>query len=222
MKYRNKNFILGTVALFIAVVMCVSSFTFSVYAADLGTLNVWKSSSYTIGKWSSIPTRVNLVYSNTIGDTAVPLSSITNTAVDEWNYALNTNMSCYNTGSSGPLTMYTGTKAEMRALGLFSHYENDNVVGSTVTTKNFYGTWNCPAIPDKAYSYTITRAYCVVYYISGRPAERYANTAVHELGHALGWFGHSTSSSDVMYSNSNTRTSLTYNEISHLRQLYMY
>ena len=54
----------------------------------------------------------------------------------------------------------------------------------------------------------------------------YRNIAVHELAHALGWWGHSNNTLDIMYRNNldntwpDARQNLTREEINHLRQVY--
>ena len=50
----------------------------------------------------------------------------------------------------------------------------------------------------------------------------YSKTATHELGHALGYAGHSTTKGDIMYtsSTSNTTNALTTRDINHLKQIY--
>ena len=45
-------------------------------------------------------------------------------------------------------------------------------------------------------------------------------TCTHELGHAMGWRGHSTSSNCVMWQGTSTRTTLQTSEINHLSQIY--
>lgn len=54
----------------------------------------------------------------------------------------------------------------------------------------------------------------------GHTIEEYRNTCTHELGHALGWFGHSGNSSDIMYSLGTSVTSLTARDVNHLSQIY--
>jgi uncharacterized repeat protein (TIGR02543 family) len=44
--------------------------------------------------------------------------------------------------------------------------------------------------------------------------------STHELGHALGWHGHSLNSSDIMSSELSNFATLTSNDIDHLRQIY--
>lgn len=46
------------------------------------------------------------------------------------------------------------------------------------------------------------------------------NTFVHELGHALGWAGHSTDSTDVMYPYGSSIYNLTAHDRNHLVQIY--
>lgn len=60
---------------------------------------------------------------------------------------------------------------------------------------------------------------CVVE-ISGRTANGYKNTAIHEMGHLFGWNGHSSNSSDVMFATATEITSLTTRDKTHLKQIY--
>ena len=55
---------------------------------------------------------------------------------------------------------------------------------------------------------------------NGRTADGYKNTAIHEMGHLFGWWGHSSNSSDVMYSYATEIISLTTRDKTHLKQIY--
>ena len=55
---------------------------------------------------------------------------------------------------------------------------------------------------------------------NGRTTAGYKNTAIHEMGHLFGWKGHSSNSSDVMYSYATEITSLTTRDKTHLKQIY--
>lgn len=54
----------------------------------------------------------------------------------------------------------------------------------------------------------------------GRTQSEYNNTAIHEMGHLLGWLGHSNNSSHVMYSYANGVTTLTPVDKNHIVQIY--
>lgn len=46
------------------------------------------------------------------------------------------------------------------------------------------------------------------------------NVLIHELGHALGYAGHSENNADVMFKDANGSTTLSANETNHLKQIY--
>lgn len=71
----------------------------------------------------------------------------------------------------------------------------------TITYTGVYAVEGC--IIDKEYTLNQTKKTCT-----------------HELGHALGWIGHSGTSSDIMYQSGSSITSLTYRDIQHLSQVY--
>ena len=50
--------------------------------------------------------------------------------------------------------------------------------------------------------------------------QKLKNTVTHEMGHALGWIGHSSNSNDVMYSVRSSISVLTSRDITHLEQVY--
>jgi hypothetical protein len=55
---------------------------------------------------------------------------------------------------------------------------------------------------------------------NGNTLNEQKNTFIHEVGHALGWFGHSTVSSDVMYTYGTCIITLTTRDKDHLTQVY--
>ena len=58
------------------------------------------------------------------------------------------------------------------------------------------------------------------YVLNQSTLTNFYNVSTHELGHALGWRGHSSYSSDVMYTYGNGVTTLQTRDILHLKQIY--
>jgi len=48
------------------------------------------------------------------------------------------------------------------------------------------------------------------------------NVAIHEIGHGLGWYGHSATGTDVMSNGENFPTTLSDRDKNHLIQIYPY
>lgn len=67
----------------------------------------------------------------------------------------------------------------------------------------------------------ISKADIYIVYESGRTTNQYRNVTTHELGHALGWYGHNTrGSSNVMHHTMTSITSLSTYDKRHLVQIY--
>ena len=56
--------------------------------------------------------------------------------------------------------------------------------------------------------------------LNGSTADEYKKTCVHEFGHALGFFGHASSTSAVMYHKGHSNYQLQGLEKNHLMQVY--
>lgn len=57
-------------------------------------------------------------------------------------------------------------------------------------------------------------------YIIDRGNANYVNVCVHEMGHALGWHGHSSQTADIMHPSSSSPTTLTNRDILQISQAY--
>ena len=88
------------------------------------------------------------------------------------------------------------------------HWFNDD--------KNYYANYNGNQKTIKE----IKAAPICIKYVEGRLDAYVKKTLLHELGHALGYIGHSASTGDVMYASSSSQTYLSMQDIRHLKQVY--
>ena len=202
MKYRSNKFVVNTLALIMAFLICASSFGFSVYAANLG----------------SVPSAVYVKNLTTDLGSSFPLNNMVSHATSQWNSALGFSLTPV-PNTTGAFTIYGGTAYDIAAIGLGWTSNEDNApAGSTICTEASNGTYTYNSRTITHYS--IARARIALYYDVTRTSSEYYKTATHEIGHALGWRGHSATYTDVMYYSENSYFYLTNQDISHLFQVY--
>jgi hypothetical protein len=191
----------------------------------LGTLTYWEAnatqdSTSQIFRWgknsSSIP---RYMYSAKLnGKKAFYFSGSFNIAVDAWGRAFGITMENYLDSTpekSSKIIYYGGTKAEIDALNIFSPVPSD-WNGNTQPIGKVEGNWTYGSTTKTGYLLSQARGYVVD---ANRSAEDYKATATHELGHAMGWGGHTTNRSAVMYT-WNTLYTLTSIDKRQVTQVY--
>lgn len=217
---KNKKFILNTLALVLSFVLCFSALTFDVFAASLGTLNVWYSNSNNIGEWQYVPSYLYCVNLCQYGKDDIPLYDCGSTATTQWNNALGISISPKSSETASSLTAYAGRVSDINQLAIWYYTEDTAPAGVSSSSESLIGTWTYASDGSSKSGYKITFSRFAVFYSSGRSTAMYKHVATHELGHSLGYRGHSTSSYDVMYTTYNGVTTLTDRDRSHLRQVY--
>lgn len=201
-----------------AIALCfslVAMISIPVSASNLGSLSYWYSDSNTIGRWNSDSLRVYKIKLNS-NSSFTFLDSMSH-GCSNWSSAINRQVSSGQSSSfsSAPIQYHGGTQAEVNAYGLFTVSSSDN--GITAVYAYNEGTWTYGG-STKTGNLVIQAEGCIVDW--GHTANQYKNTCSHELGHALGWYGHSSSSYDVMYTYGTSITSLSNNDKNHLSQVY--
>ena len=201
----------------ISIILCfmlVTNWSNTALAAtNLGTLSCWYSDSDSIARWdkSSITVYTNKLNSN--GSFYFSMGMYF--GCGKWEDALGITVSSSSYDTSAPIKFYGGTVEEINAYGDFSI--DSSINGLTRYTISQEGNWKyCNASKT---GYLISSAIgCIV--DNGRNSNEYEKTCAHELGHALGWQGHSHNSSDIMYAYGSSVTSLTTRDSAHLSQVY--
>ena len=214
MKNREKRF----VALLISIALVLACMPIA-NAANLGTLTYWyanytEDSTTEIGRWlaNSITIRATKINSNANFSFLTAIDH----GVTQWKNTLGKTITSSSTVTSGDIEWYGGTLAEIKA---YTGYTlPDDVAGKTrYYYKSTEGTWTYQNSTKTGYLFSFIYCYTVD---NGYTANQYKNVSTHELGHALGWIGHSTSSSDVMYPTMSSITQLTTRDKNHLSQVY--
>jgi hypothetical protein len=204
-------------SLLIAMVLTFSSIEAKASVLNtLGTLSYWYSDDVTIGRWNSNFIKVYKNKLNTNNSFAF-LDGVTY-ACDSWGYVLGKSISSgiNNFYIDNPsIVYYGGTRAEIIAQGQFYPYQSDN--GLTQPYDYYEGDWTYGST-YKAGVLIYHAEGCIV--DNGRTTAEYKNTCTHELGHSLGWYGHSLNSLDIMYPVGSNIITLTSNEKNHLSQVY--
>lgn len=132
----------------------------------------------------------------------------------QWQNAINVPINSV-TSSSAMIKYWGGTAEELRAFGL------------TEVNSSYAGlTWLNGVDDSEDWIYANTTIAGLIhteitgYIIDQGSSANYVNVFAHELGHALGWHGHSNQTTDVMHSSSSSPTTLTNRDILHISQAY--
>lgn len=212
MKYKKSI----VTSLFLAISMMIGTTVYAttVYATNLGTLSYWYSDDTRIERWSSPPTTWSLVSD---GFDSSDFLDYVNHARGEWRDA---GISISST------TDYYESNFTIRggSYDIMHNYEpslTTTNTGTSVLSATEEGTWTYSSKNKTGYTFNNVRCYIIHKPGGTSPTvAKYEKTVTHEMGHGLGWFGHSTSSSDVMYSSSSSVNTLTSRDKNHLTQIY--
>jgi len=197
----------------VAVLISLCILTLTVFAS--GTLSCWYSDKDQIGRWSTSQLTVYYDKLNTSSDFSFYYSFAN--AENEWEAALGIAivLSKSQADAYAPIRYYGGTREELSAMGFIPNIGEN---GNTLFGKNNPENWTYNSTTKKVFNMAYARGYIIN--DSNNTLNIYMNAATHELGHALGWMGHSTDKNDVMGAYSFGLYKLSDHDKCHLSQVY--
>ena len=193
----------------------------------LDTLYVWHSDISVISKWECSYFNISAVNMqvNGTGFYTYFIQGMLN-AASEWSSVIGSYpiVSGYDSNTA-TFKVYGGTPTELATLNDFD--SNDFSSGVYGVTKDIiepsylgdYRYYDGSSYTDICGQKKESVLSCVVNW-TGVSENRVKCSCLHETGHALGWEGHSTGTSDVMTSSPTDLTSLTNSDKGHLSQVY--
>lgn len=195
-----------------ALLVSISLNSVKAYAYNVFEVTYWYSNSSSVAIWASTPT---MTRKNLGNNSSFPFTTAYNHAYSKWTSA---GMSITNNGAgtSGNIAVHGGTRAQILAYN--GEEIPSNYTGLTVGASTMYAYLNYNGITKNLKKQLSQQK---VYIIDDdRTLNQYKKTTTHEVGHALGWLGHSSNSSDIMYSGASSVTSLTIRDKRHILQFY--
>lgn len=185
-------------------------------ASSLGTLSNWDSTHSQIGRWgTTFPT----IWAGMADDsiTTANFTTSVNHAMSQWGQA-GINTGGVNELSQATIRIHGGKYDNLKKMQTTLLPDD---TGLTVFSgqETVEGTWKY-GNSDKTGFRLKGQVKVFIVQRSGKSLDGYKKTTTHELGHALGWIGHSSNSSDIMYFDASEVTNLTTRDKRHLKQVY--
>lgn len=199
------------IALFFSfVILSISCLSYAT-AANLGNLTYWyDQTGNNIGHWDHNPS----MYSHKLNtDSTFYYSTAVAEARTQWKGALKVSFSL--TSSDADINYYGGTLNELDDLYIFWLGSFD--LGQTTWDNTLEGTYTWNSKEKSSYIQTSASS-CLI--SKGLTSSEYKKTATHELGHAMGYYGHDTYSTSVMTQGKSSQYTLNSRDKNHLSQVY--
>ena len=216
----------------VSIILCLAIFicalTSNVFAATIYLPNWECDTSYEIHYWPTLPTTV---YSYVFSGMPSHICQNVQNAISQWNTGMNFSMNYYESTSqsanSTNIKIFSGYKEDLLAIGCFNagDINHSQVAGVTscsrvLVTTDSYKLRNGTSIRVLKIS-KASIAICNFsekYMSSGY--NDYQSVISHEMGHAMGWYGHSNSDDLLMYKGDVIQTAPTESDIRHVKQMY--
>ena len=198
------------------IILVLAILTVLTGTAIAAPVSYWYSDSDNIGKWETSP---KIWYSKIDPSGSFPMAVALGHAKLEWKDALGTSIAVTTNDTSAPIKFYGGTKAQIDALNLFAPVSTTTLGMTAYTDIRRKGVYTYGSSVKTWYTHHEINGYLV-----SRTDLSYNNfikTATHEVGHAMGWRGHSSPANWVMTQGKIETITLSTEEKNHLHQIYV-
>ncbi len=182
----------------------------------LGTLSVWNNGES--NRIAYKESAVKLFYGNIGTTTNNHLQEACNTAISQWSSALGISINAENNAEKADVKVCSGDIETIREYGVDIEGSQGGLTDYEPSELEFVGYY----LYGKSAKSLFKMPPSVIYiaYEAGLTLKDYQATCTHELGHALGYLGHSKMETDVMYYLDPETYMLSANEKAHLKQVY--
>lgn len=220
-----KQKLLRAISLVATLALCVSAASF---AGRLYVLNKWYASENTMYRQAAYPTIYNSVIGGGFLD--AEFNSMVTVARNTWSRGVN------GVGGMPSASTTSASNANIKVYG--GPYDNMFSIDNNIRT-DYLGYTNRLSVTNEGqwgYKASATspndwsgmvykdgyKTYNTRIVIVHRSTSTFFKEGVvaHELGHAFGWVGHSSMSSDLMQPNGIGRPAITQRDLDHVKQVY--